>query len=170
MFNKNLVKFLVVASTVAGIPAFAAPSNEGGVTKTQVKVGSSCCAERARDNKVSFARKMGLSDEQLEKIAALKDQQRVATASQKAQLKALSDQLKDVMTKPELDKQAALGLQGKINDLRAQLSNEKLEERINFMAVLTPEQKEILRHRILASEAFGGSFHKMRHHLRSHQA
>jgi len=170
MFNKNLVKLLVIASTVAGIPALAAPSNEGGVTKTQVNVGSSCAVGKAGGARGSFSRKMGLSDEQLQKIATLKDQERVATASQKAQLKALYDQLKIEITKPELDKQSVFGLQGKINDLRAQLSNEKLEERINFMAVLTPEQKEQLRHRMLASEAFGGGFHKTRHHFHSNQA
>ena len=51
MFNKNLVKFLVIASTVAGIPALAAPSNEGGVSKTQVNVGSQCMAGKCMSGK-----------------------------------------------------------------------------------------------------------------------
>jgi Spy/CpxP family protein refolding chaperone len=41
--------------------------------------------------------------------------------------------------------------------LKAQLANERLEQRIDFMSILTPQQKETLRHKMLVSEAFGGS-------------
>jgi Spy/CpxP family protein refolding chaperone len=167
MFNKNFVKTLLITSTLVGIPAMAAPGNLGsGVEKTQLKVGSSCAAHREFNKQGSFGKKLGLTDDQLTKIASLKDQGRVTTAPQKAQLRGLNDQLKDVLTKPELDKQQALSIESKINDLRAQLANERLEQRIDFMSILTPQQKDTLRHKMLVSEAFGGSGgHHMRHHF-----
>src|ERR1700733_8415307 len=98
MFNKNFVKTLLITSTLIGIPAMAAPGNVGsGVEKTQLKVGSSCAAHREFSKKGSFGKKLGLTDDQLTKIASLKDQVRVTTAPQKAQLKVLNDQLKDVL-------------------------------------------------------------------------
>ena len=162
MFNKNFVKTLLITSTLIGIPALAAPENGGsGLEKTQVKVGSGCASHRGFSKKGGFAKKLGLTDDQLAKIASLKEQSRLTTAPQKAQLKALSEQLKDTLMKPELDKQEALSIEGKINDLKAHLANEKLEQRINFISILTPQQKETLRHQMLVSEAFGG--HHMHH-------
>jgi Spy/CpxP family protein refolding chaperone len=165
MFNKNFIKTLLITSTLVGIPALAAPNTVGGgVEKTQLKLGSGC-AEHQGLGKREFGKKLGLSDDQLVKIAALKDQGRVTMAPQFAQLKALNDQLKDVLTKPSLDKQEALSLEGKINDLKAQVGTEKLEQRIDFMSILTPDQKETLRHKMLVSEALGGfGGHHMRHH------
>ncbi|HEY9760560.1 MAG TPA: hypothetical protein V6C97_35700 [Oculatellaceae cyanobacterium] len=167
MFNSKLVKTLLIASTVVGLPAMADTSN-AGIEKTQVKVGSAQCAGGEFQGRKAFKmeKRLGLSDTQLEKVAVLKDKSRTDTAAQKAQLKTLSDQLKLVITKPEINQSEAMQIQSKINDLRSQLSNEKLQERIDFMSILTPEQRENLRHRMLVSEAFGFSGgHRMHHHF-----
>ena len=154
MFNTKVVKTLLIASTLIGLPAMAQTAG-GNIEKAQVKVGSQTCSHAKFQGHRSFGKRLGLTDAQLEKVAALKDKGRLETATQKAQLKTLNDQLKIALTKPEVDKSEAMSVQRKINDLRAQLSNEKLQQRIEFMSILTPEQKETLRHKMLVSEAFG---------------
>lgn len=174
MLNSKFVKTLVIASTLIGIPAFAQTSSGTasgvGVEKAQVNVSAKSCHGGKFERRGSFGKKLGLTDTQLEKIASLKDKSRVETAAQKAQLKALSDQLKLVVTRPDANSQEAFQVQSKINDLRSQLANEKLQQRLDFMAVLTPEQKETIRHKILVSEAFGGERGRghMGHHMHHH--
>ena len=155
MFTGKFVKTLLITSTLIGMPAFA----QGNVEKaqvTQVKVGGGACARAGFEGREHFGKKMGLTDNQLEKIASLKDKSRTNTAEEKAQLKTLNDQLKVAITKPEVSAQEDLAVQNKINGLRSQLANQKLQEKLDFMAILTPEQRETLRHKILISEAFGG--------------
>ena len=170
MFNTKFVKTLLIASTLIGLPAMAQTAG-GNIEKAQVKVGSQTCSHAKFEGRRSFGKRLGLTDSQLEKVATLKDKGRVETASQKAQLKALNDQLKVAITKPEVNQAEAMQVQSKINDLRSQLANEKLQQRIDFVAILTPEQKDTLRHKILASEAFGmGGGHRMHHHFGTRQA
>jgi len=171
MFTGKFIKTLLITSTLIGLPAIA-QTNAGSVPeKAQLKVNSLSCLGCKSERRESTGRKLGLTDSQLEKIASLKDRARVDSAPQKAQLKELYNQLKLAITKPAVDQQEALQIQSKINDLRAQLSNKKLQERLNFMAILTPEQKETLRHKILVSESFrtNASNHN-RHHFCYHRA
>ena len=156
MFTKNIVKTLIITSTLVGLPAFAADnSTSAGVANTQVKIGEKCPGGACQQHG-QFGKRLGLTDEQLLKIGTLKDQYRLSSAGQRAETKVLSDQLKNVLTAPQLDKAQALSIQSKLNDVKDKLSNEKLQFRIDFMSVLTPEQKEIVRHKMLVSEAFGG--------------
>ncbi len=163
MFTKNIVKTLLITSTLVGIPAFAADNTcSAGVTNTRVKIGSAKCSGESFQRHGGFGKRLGLTDEQLLKISTMKDQYRLSSAGQRAETKVLSDQLKNVLTAPQLDKAQALSIQSKLNDVKDKLSNEKLQFRIDFMSVLTPEQKEIARHKMLVSEVFGGEH--MGHH------
>jgi Spy/CpxP family protein refolding chaperone len=180
MFTKNIVKTLIITSTLVGIPAFAADNTCSagaavGAANTQVKIGAKCSGEGFQRHG-QFGKRLGLTDEQLLKISTMKDQYRLSSAGQRAETKVLSDQLKNVLTAPQLDKAQALSIQSKLNDVKDKLSNEKLQFRIDFMSVLTPEQKEIVRHKMLVSEVFssgrmghrGGQFgHKHFEHNRS---
>jgi Spy/CpxP family protein refolding chaperone len=162
MFTKNIVKTLIITSTLVGIPAFAADNTcSAGQANTQVKIGAKCSGEGFQRHG-QFGKRLGLTDEQLLKISTMKDQYRLSSAGQKAETKVLSDQLKNVLTAPQLDKAQALSIQSKLNDVKDKLSNEKLQFRMDFMSVLTPEQKEIVRHKMLVSEVFGGE-HMGRH-------
>ena len=154
MFNTKFVKTLLIASTLIGLPAMA-QSNVEKAQVTQVKVGGQSCAKAGFERKHEFGKKLGLTDNQLEKIATLKDQSRTSMAPEFAQMKELRDQLKIAITKSDVSAQDDLALQGKINTLRDQISNQKLQEKLNFMAILTPEQRETIRHKMLVSEAFG---------------
>jgi Spy/CpxP family protein refolding chaperone len=153
MFNTKFVKTLLVATTLIGLPAMA-QSNVEKAQVTQVKVGGPSCARAGFERKGQFGKKLGLTDSQLEKIATLKDESRISMAPEFAQMKELRDQLKIAITKSDVSAQEDLALQGKINSLRDQISNQKLQEKLNFMAILTPEQRETIRHKMLVSEAF----------------
>jgi Spy/CpxP family protein refolding chaperone len=161
MFTKNIVKTLLITSTLIGIPAFAADNTCSagagvGAANTQVKIGNAKCSGEGFQRHGGFGKRLGLTYEQLLKISTMKDQYRLSSAGQRAETKVLSDQLKNVLTAPQLDKAQALSIQSKLNDVKDKLSNEKLQFRIDFMSVLTPEQKEIVRHKMLVSEVFGG--------------
>jgi Spy/CpxP family protein refolding chaperone len=107
--------------------------------------------------------KSTLTDEQLEKIAALKDNFLSKTAGKKVELKGLGRQLRGLLTKKEVNRQEAFVLQEKISTLRADLAKEKLAFRLDMMSVLTDEQREKIRHRMLMKQAFGGHKHHGRH-------
>ena len=159
MFTKNIVKTLIITSTLVGIPAFAADNSSsasliaGGANK-QVKIGAKCSGDSFQRHG-QFGKRLGLTDEQLLKISTMKDQYRVTSAGQKAETRLLSDQMNNILTSPQLDKAQTLSIQTRLNDVKDKLSNEKLQFRIDFMSVLTPEQKEIVRHKTLVSEVFG---------------
>jgi Spy/CpxP family protein refolding chaperone len=154
MFNGKFVKTLLIASTMIGLPAMA----QGNVEKaqvSQVKVGGQTCARASYEKRGEFGKKLGLTDSQLEKIATLKDQSRIEMAPEYAQMRGLRDQLKVAITKSDVSAQEDMSVQEKINTLHSQIANQKLQEKLNFMAILTPEQRETLRHKMLVSEATG---------------
>jgi Spy/CpxP family protein refolding chaperone len=173
MFTKNIVKTLIITSTLVGIPAFAADNTcsagAANTLTTQVKIGAKCSGEGFQRHG-QFGKRLGLTDEQLLKISTMKDQYRLSSAGQRAETKVLSDQLKNVLTAPQLDKAQALSIQSKLNDVKDKLSNEKLQYRIDFMSVLTPEQKEIVRHKMLVLEVFGGEHMGHRHGQFGHRS
>jgi Spy/CpxP family protein refolding chaperone len=82
-----------------------------------------------------------ITDEQRTKLGAIKDQYELDTAQSKAQLKVSQRQLRQMLMAPSVDKSAALSLQGKINTLRASLSDAKLKMMLASSDVFTPEQK-----------------------------
>lgn len=100
--------------------------------------------------------KMDFSDEQLQKMGALNNKFKDSIGAQAVQLGSLHRQLKEVFTQPQVDRAKALDIQSKINAIKADLSIAKLNHKLDKMAILTPEQREKMRHRMLVSEAFGG--------------
>lgn len=100
--------------------------------------------------------KLSLSDDQLEKMAKLKADFGDAAAQKKAQLQVLNRQLKDSLTKENVQKSELMDIQGKINNLRSELANAQLSIRLETIAILTDEQKQKLRHASLQRQVFGG--------------
>lgn len=82
-----------------------------------------------------------ITDEQRTKLGAIKDQFELDTAQSKAQLKVSQRQLRQMLMAPTVDKSSALSLQGKINTLRASLSDAKLKMMLATSDVFTAEQK-----------------------------
>ena len=165
--SKQVLCNVLALASLAALPAMAADGNVGAtvVSKGAPQVctrGGACKEGRSVSMKRGgFGPRLKLSDDQLEKIAALKNQLKTEVSPEVAQLKSLKFQLKDEMMKPEVNKEKALSLESNINSIKADIATKGLNNRIDRLAVLTPEQKEILRHKMLAREAFGGQrFHQ----------
>ncbi len=161
--NGLLCNALVLASLLT-LPAMAADGG-AGATVTAKGSGQACTAGgagcsgggyRHSGKREGFRSSLKLSDDQLEKMASLKNDFRTSTAPEKAQLKSLSFQLKETLMQPAVDKDKAMALEGQINNVRSDLSNKRLSFKIDSLNVLTAEQKEALKHRMLVSQTFGG--------------
>jgi|688.fasta_scaffold1141614_1 Spy/CpxP family protein refolding chaperone len=112
---------------------------------------------------------LSLSDDQLEKIAKLRNEFSDAAGSKVVQLRSLMRQQKDLMTQEKVDKSQVLDIQNKINSIKTDLSNAKLNMRLDTLALLTPDQKQKIRHKALQREVFGAGGFKGKHgHHRRH--
>lgn len=134
----KLIRPLLIASTLlTTLPAFALPSVTAELPKDGAK--KECrqegCPQRGFDSKLK------LSDEQREKLGSLRDQFKLSTATQQAELEVSYRQMGELLRKPTIDKQAVLALQTKINGLRDNLSNAKVAMMLSASDVFTPEQR-----------------------------
>ncbi len=148
---------LVLSSIMVAAPALAADDTAPGATPPEHFRMSKRLAEGGPEGRAKF----GLNDDQLQKMSALNNKFKDSIGAQKTQLDSLSRQLKDVFAQPQVDRAKAVDLQSKINALKGELSIAKLNFKIDKLAILTPEQREKIRHRILVSEAIGGG-HSMK--------
>ncbi len=98
---------------------------------------------------------LALSDEQLEKIAKLKAELSDSQSPKMNELRSLSRQLKDALSAENPQKGKVMEIQSKINSLKADLSNARLNAKLETLAVLNPEQKQKLRHASLERQVFG---------------
>jgi Spy/CpxP family protein refolding chaperone len=105
-----------------------------------------------------------LTDEQLEKLHALRAELSNQAQPKLLELKTLKRQLKDELTKASLDKQQVLSLQGKINAIRADLANARVAMAVDANAIFTAEQKQQMRRRYLMGGRKGGFMHGRRGH------
>jgi len=161
--NQVLCNVLALASLMT-LPAMAADGNSASISvaKSAPQVCTKGGACSVRDKKSismrggGFGKRLKLSDDQLEKIATLKSNFKTSVAPEFAQLKSLKFQLKDQMMQPTVDKDKVMTLESNINSVRSDLSTKRLTLKLDEMSVLTPEQKQELRHKMLVREAFGG--------------
>jgi Spy/CpxP family protein refolding chaperone len=86
-----------------------------------------------------------LSDAQKQQLTALRDKYELDTAQKKAELHVTFRQLHQVLRADNVDKTKAEALQAKINGLRDDLSNARLNLRLAASDVFTPEQKAAFR-------------------------
>lgn len=148
---------LALASMIFAAPALAADGTalSGDSSSGQFKM-SKRLAEGGPGAPGGERRKFGFSDDQLQKMSSLNNKFKDGIATQAVQLGSLHRQLKDVFTQPQVDRAKAVEIQSKINALKADLSIAKLNYKLDKMAILTPEQREKMRHRLLVSQAMGG--------------
>lgn len=151
-------QFLVsclLASSLLGLPAIASEDQDNNA-------GDSVIGMALADNSGEHGGKREherLSDEQLEKMSTLKNQFEQATIMQKAQLHVLHLQMQELMMKPSVDRSQVLSIQSKINALHDELSTRFLNYRLDKMDILSPAQREQMRHHMLMHNAFGGGWH-----------
>jgi hypothetical protein len=107
---------------------------------------------------------LSMTDDQLEKIAKLKADFSDTSAGTIAQIHKYNRQLRDLLIKEQPDKAQALDLQAKINGLKNDMANAQLNMRLEAISLLSPDQKQQLRHASLQRQVFGRiKAHKMHH-------
>ena len=103
--------------------------------------GEECCEP--------WAEKLGLSDEQMERLVSLKSEYMAKTAPQKAEMMADMKQMMLLMTASSLDKSAIMSLHDKMAGIHSDLCAARVNHMMDAMNVLTSKQREDLHHRLL---------------------
>jgi Spy/CpxP family protein refolding chaperone len=98
----------------------------------------------------------GFSDEQLERVHAIKIKYDDVNASRDLELGRLYRQIFEGLNQQNLDKANLTALQNKINVLEVAAANDDLQMMIDLHEVLTPEQRTNLRRETLQQEALDG--------------
>lgn len=98
---------------------------------------------------------LNLTDDQYEKLWALKRDSMGKNAAKFGELMGAEMQLHDLLLQPEIDRTKIMALQGRINAAKADLANSRVEDRIATMNVLTAEQRRDLRRKMLERMAGG---------------
>jgi Spy/CpxP family protein refolding chaperone len=144
---------LLTVALVTAIPVLASTQPD------KVQSGNAC-AFACRKDGTAGGRFIKLSDDQLEKLHALRQQYLSTDEPKKAELGILRTQEFDLLSQPTVDKQALLALQAKINTLKADLANSRVSFMADASSVFTLEQRQSMRHRMLEREFRGGSRHE----------
>ena len=129
---KLVPSLALVGLLLTGAPALA--DNQNAQFVADAKPQAACCAKSTP-----------ISDAQRQQLRALRDKYELATAEKKAQLHVSYRQLHEVLSANTIDKGQAQALQTKINGLRDDLSNERLNMRLAASDVFTPEQRAQFR-------------------------
>ena len=144
---------LLLAGTLLCVPAFADDDATPPGAATVDLEG------REVAEGVGEHHKNPMTDDQLQKMAAIRESLKEKTASQRSQLSALKFQLRNLMMADTIDRSAANALQSKINALKGDIATARLNAHIDMMGVLTSEQRTHLRHHMLMEQAFGCHHH-----------
>ena len=148
----KLIRPIVIASMLlTALPAFA----DTTVTAELPKDGGKACVGHS-----GFDSKLQITPDQRAKLGSLHDQYTLSTATKKAELEVAHNDLRRLFAQPSVDKQAVLALQGKINGLKDDLSNQRLNLMLSSSDIFTPEQ----RAEFAKMHAMGG----FRHHRGGH--
>lgn len=167
---KKTIYLAGIISLVTGVmPAFAADTDSTTIPGQIEQQAVADTDENALpgDDVLAFApggamaacpagKHMSFTDEQLEKLNSLKNQMADAVGPKRLELSTQMRQLKDLITQPSVDRSKITSIQGKINSLRDQICDLKLNYRLDTLAVLTDEQKKELRHHYLIRNVMGG--------------
>jgi Spy/CpxP family protein refolding chaperone len=98
----------------------------------------------------------GFSDEQLERVHAIKVKYDDVNDARDLELQKLYRQIFEGLNQQNLDKANLTSRQNKINSLEATAANDDLQMMIDLHDVLTPEQRTNLRRETLQQEAIEG--------------
>jgi Spy/CpxP family protein refolding chaperone len=134
------------------------PGRMGGAIQGQASfIGeSSENMAMGHEDGMMFMHGMGkMTDDQLEKIYAVKSEFLDKCGHKMVDLHSHERALHDLLTQPDFDKSKAMSIQSKINGLRDELANLKLEEHMNMLNCLTAEQRKELRRNYVKHMDFG---------------
>lgn len=158
---KNLAVGLSVwAALSVLVPALASSSTEptvGQVEETRIIGSQAQNTDINAPTQVALAPtvaapdagKLKLSDDQLEKINALRTRLADAAGPKRLELKKQKRSLRDLITQPTIDRSKVSEVQNKINSLHDDLSNMVLSFKVDSADVLSEDQRAELRHKYL---------------------
>jgi Spy/CpxP family protein refolding chaperone len=149
---------VLLAGGLLAVPAIAADNNNNATLSSGTKTDVIAEGPGGGGERPDW-KKPRMSDDQLIQMAALKDKFLSSTASQRDQLQALHRQLRTALAKTDINRSEVLSIQSQMNSIRDDLANKKMNNKLDFIALLTPEQKEHFRHHMLVANAFGGHGH-----------
>jgi Spy/CpxP family protein refolding chaperone len=161
IMNYRKLFVLSISSLSIVAPAFAdtqTGSIESPVTQTKIPEktggpgGKGKCGAHHRGMKGG----LDLTDAQKEKLFTMKNSLKDAIGPKKLELSKNSRELRDLLTKPSIDRAAIKTTQSKINDLKADIANLMIAFKADFAETLTPEQRQKMRF----ARSFKGGHHK----------
>ncbi|MBC8000321.1 MAG: Spy/CpxP family protein refolding chaperone [Leptolyngbya sp.] len=142
------------AAGFAPAPEGFAPGMRGGWGGPS-RGGMRGCPAMSHGGGFMGIRDLDLSDEQYEKFYSLKNSFMDKVGPKMFEIRTNERHLKDLLTQTSVDTKKAKDLQGKINDLRADISNLKLDHCLAMQDVLSAEQRKKIRERVIR----GGGHH-----------
>lgn len=152
---------------IAPMPVSAQSADAGASPTTVAKLPAGGCSVGGKC--FSGKKKMNFSDEQLEKLSSLKTKMRETSGPKMLELKKLKGEIRDKLTKSDVNKDEILAIQSKINGLKAELSNDRISFMVDASQILTEEQKQTMRRKMLMKILMGHHRgHKRFHGKRSH--
>lgn len=83
---------------------------------------------------------LGLTDDQMDKLADMRFEHQKEMIKKRAALKEATLELRHLMRDAEVDKKAALSRQEKISGIKADIARTKLDHRLGMRTVLSTEQ------------------------------
>lgn len=91
---------------------------------------------------IKAAHELGLTDDQMDKVADMRFEHQKEMIKKKAALKEARLELRHMMRNAEVDKKAALAMQEKISSIKADVARIKLNHRLEMRGVLSSGQLE----------------------------
>jgi Spy/CpxP family protein refolding chaperone len=104
------------------------------------------------------------TDDQLEKMHAIRAKYGDAGAARMLELHKLHRQIAEGLAQTTVDKDALLTLQKKVNDLESQANTERLQMMVEVHEILTPEQRQEMHRHMLQAEEHMPPGPMMMHH------
>ncbi len=101
---------------------------------------------------MGFSKILGLSDEQREKLHSIREQEFLASISRHAEMTKLRHQIGESLRSGQTDKNVVLQLQSQLNNLSNADEIEKVTSMVESNAVLTAEQRKLMRKAMLEHE------------------
>ncbi len=108
---------------------------------------------------------LDLTDDQYEKFYALKNSFLDKVGPKVLDIRTSERHLKDLMTQTTVDAKACRNLQDKINGLKGDVANMKLDNRLAMHDVLTDEQRKKIREWVI--KGGHGMHHRGPHHMKT---
>jgi Spy/CpxP family protein refolding chaperone len=117
----------------------------------------------SRRGHASMFKNLNLTDDQYEKLYSIKRETMGQMAGKMGNMATLHMDLKDALLQADLDKSKIQSVQDKINALKTDMANMRLNQHISMLNVLTPEQRKELRLAMIKSSASDGHRRMLRH-------